>query len=164
MEKELRKHQNHLVDAGLGVILFAVWTVVRVNLYLGFVTIPMDDLYKVSEEIGIDGKYFLIFLLVVLAAVLLWQLVIRLYIGLSANAEGKGKKKSWLYLAIAAMLLLAELQTSWQAFGVERIMAGEEVSMEMVMAICMEAASMYVLLELLISGVRVKLLRKKMEE
>ena len=101
------------------------------------------------------------------AGVLLWQLSIRMYIGLSATAEGKGKTKGWLYLAVTGLVMAAELQIAWEAFGIDRILAGEVLEIyaivSAIISFIMELASAYVLLELLISGICVKLLRKKMK-
>lgn len=164
MEKELRRQQNLLVEAAVGVILFAIWSVAKVNLYLGHSSLTTDDVYRVAEQIGINEKYFLAFMIVVVASFLIWQLSVRMYIALSAIAEGKGKrKKSCTYLVIAAVLLITDLQSIWQAFGVDVIRAGEEISVNLITGFFMEAASAYVLLELLISGIRVKKLRKCVE-
>ena len=163
MEKELRKRQNLLVEAGMGVILFAVWSVAKVNLYLGNSPFILEDLYEVAEQLDINEKFFLIFMVSIVAVVLLFQLSIRLYIGLSAAAEGKGKSKGFVYLVLAAVLLIIETQTCWQTFGVERILSGEGMSVELISGLCMEGASLYVLLELLISGIRVKRLRRTMK-
>lgn len=163
MEKELRKWQNLLVDAGTGVILFAAWSVVRVNLYLAFLPISIKDVYDVADNLGINKTFFLVFMLVIVAAILLWQLSIRLYIGLSATAEGQGKQKGYAYLVVAAVLFVANLQFNWQTYGVNQILAGEGLSIEQIVSLCMEAAAMYVLIELLISGIRVKILKKKMK-
>ena len=163
MEKELRKRQNLLVDAGMGVVLFAVWSVAKVNLYLGHSTFFLEELYRTAEQFGIKEKTFLIFMASFIAVILLAQLSIRLYIGLCASAEGKGKTKSWAYIVLATVLLMIEGQTCWQSFDVECILGGEELSFDLVTGLCMELASLYVLLELLISGIRVKQLRRKMK-
>lgn len=167
MSRKLRKQQNLLVDAGMGVILFAIWSVVQVNLYLGLSSFSVEEFRKAAESIGLgmlELDFFIIFITVILVAILLWQLGIRLYIGLCATAEGKGTKKGWAYLVLAAMLLVINLRSSFQIFIVDRLLAGEKLSVNLVTCICMEAASLYVLLELLISGIRVKMLRKKMKE
>lgn len=163
MEKELRKCQNRLVDAGVGVILFAIWSVAKVNLYLGLSMFPIDQLYETADEVGINEKFFLAFMITIAAAILLWQLSTRLYIGLAAVAEGKGKKKGWGYLVLTAVLLIIDIQTSWENFIVERILAGEGLSVNLITGICMEAAAVYVMLELLISGIIVKKLRRQMK-
>ena len=164
MEKKLRKHQNLLVEAGAGVILFAVWSVTRVNLFLALSDLSVNDVYDVADELGLNGTFFLAFMIFVFASILLCQLSIRLYIGLSATAEGKGRTKGWAYLVMAAVLLVTDAQLNWEAFGVERILAGEAITLHLLVGIFMELASMYILLELLISGICVKTLRKKMKE
>ena len=93
MEKELRKRQILLAEAGIGVILFAVWNVVKVNLYLGLSELPVELLHEAAVRDGIDEKMLLTFMIIIIAGILIWQLSIRLYIGMSANAEGRGKKK-----------------------------------------------------------------------
>lgn len=162
MEKELRKRQNLLVEAGSGVILFAIWNVAKVNLYLALSAFPMDEVHRMTMEIGLDEEFFLIFMAVVFAGILIILLSSQLYVGLSATAEGKGKSKSWFYLVLTAVLLVSGIQTSWQAFGVDVILAGEEITLEVITGICMEVASAYVLLQLLISGICVKRLKKKL--
>ena len=164
MEKKLRKQRHLLVEAGTGVILFAIWSVAKVNLYLGLSSFSLDDLYETAAELGINEKFFLVFMGVVVAAILLWHLSTRLYIGLSATAEGKGTPKGYGYLVLAAILLVTDLQSNWQAFGLDRVLAGEKMSMNLITSLCMEAASLYVLLELLISGFRVKQMCKKRKE
>ena len=163
MEIELRKRQNRLVDAGVGVILFAIWSVAKVNLYLGLSMFPIDQLYETADQAGINEKFFLAFMITIVAAILLWQLSTRLYIGLAAVAEGKGKKKGWGYLVLTAVLLIIDIQTSWENFIVERILAGEGLSVNLITGICMEAAAVYAMLELLISGIIVKKLRRQMK-
>ena len=163
MEKELRKRQNRLIDAGTGVILFAVWNVVKVNLYLGLSTFLTDEFHKAAAEYGISEKYLVIITISVIAGVLLCQLSIRLYVGLSAIAEGKGRPKNDRYLVLAVVLLIMEIQMVYQSFDLEHVLTGKGMSEIMITGLCLEAASMYVLLELLISGIYVKKLRKKMK-
>lgn len=164
MNKELRKQQNLLVDAGVGVILFAVWSVAKVNLYLGLSPFLLEEVSEVAEFFGLNDILFLAFMITVVVGVLLFQLGVRLYIGLRATAEGKGKNKGYGYLIVTAVLLITDFQTNWQTLGVERILAGEGMTVNLITCVCMEAASLYVLMELLISGIRVKIMRKKMKE
>lgn len=163
MEKELRKRQILLAEAGIGVILFAVWNVVKVNLYLGLSELPVQLLHEAAVRDGIDEKMLLTFMIIIIAGILIWQLSIRLYIGMSANAEGRGKKKGYAYLVWAAILLVTDLQMIWQTFGVDQLLAGEKITVDQITSFCLEAASIYVLLQLLFSGIRVKILRKKMK-
>lgn len=163
MEKKLRKYQNLLVEAGTGMILFAVWGVAKVNLYLGLSAFPMDEFHSVAMELGLNETFFLIFMVVLVASVLILQLSIQLYIGFSAIAEGKGKRKSWFYFVVTLVFFVTTMQTNWQAFGVDQILAGEPITADLIMSICVELVAAYVMLELLISGIRVKILRRKLK-
>lgn len=164
MNKELRKQQNHLVDAGTGVVLFAVWSVAKMNLFLALSPKFSEELEKGMELLGMDADWILAVIAAIFVIILLWQLVVRLYIGICATAEGKGKPKGYAYLVVTAILLVTDFQTNWQTFGVERILAGEKMSVDLITGICMELASMYVFVTLLISGIRVKMLKRKMKE
>ena len=164
MEKKLRKRENLLVDAGKGVILFAVWSVAKVNLYLGMSSFILEELHKAALEYGISEKALIVLMGSLLAVILLWMLGSRLYIGLNAIAEGKGKKKGWAYLVLTAILLLTDMQSFWQVNLVSFLFGGLKNAFSMSVSFVLELVSLYILLELLICGIRVKRLRKMEKE
>ena len=164
MEKKLRKRENLLVDAGKGVILFAVWSVAKVNLYLGMSSFILEELHKAALEYGISEKALIVLMGSLLAMILLWMLGSRLYIGLNAIAEGKGKKKGWAYLVLTAILLLTDMQSFWQVNLVSFLFGGLKNAFSMSVSFVLELVSLYILLELLICGIRVKRLRKMEKE
>lgn len=157
MEKKLRKRETQLADAGMGVILFAVWAVAKVNLFLAMSGFFLEDVYKIAEENGIGRKFFVLLVFVIIAVLLIWQLSTRLYIGICAVREGKGKPQGKAYLVLAAVLLITELQS---VLGM-LVTRPEENIPDAIMSLCLEAASVYILLELLTSGIFVKHMRKK---
>jgi hypothetical protein len=157
MDKKLRKRETLLADAGAGVILFVVWSIAKVNLYLGVSGFFLDDVNRYAVENGINKTFLVAFIGVIFIGVLLWQLCTRLYIGVCAIKESRGKSKGWVYLVVAAALLISEVQTFWGM-----LMPGTHDSIgNAIMAVCLEAASVFVLLELLVSGIYVKYLRKQ---
>ena len=164
MDKKLRKQQNLLVDAGTGVILFAIWSVAKVNLYLGVSSFLLEELNKAALEYGVSEKVLLLLMGSILALVLLWMLCSRLYIGLNAIAEGKGRKRGWAYLVLTAVLLLTDMQTFWQVNLVSILFGGLQNAFSMSVSFVLELVSLYMLLELLICGIRVKRLRKMEKE
>ena len=99
-----------------------------------------------------------------LAMILLWMLGSRLYIALNAIAEGKGKKKGWAYLVLTAILLLTDMQSFWQVNLVSFLFGGLKNAFSMSVSFVLELVSLYMLLELLICGIRVKRLRKMEKE
>ena len=164
MDKKLRKRENLLVDAGKGVILFAVWSVAKVNLYLGMSSFILEELHKAALESGVSEKTLIVLMGSLLAVILLWMLGSRLYIGLNAIAEGKGKKKGWAYLVLTAVLLLTDMQTFWQVNLASILFGGLKNAFSMSVSFVLELVSLYILLELLICGIRVKRLRKMEKE
>lgn len=159
MERKLRKQQSLLVDAGTGVILFGVLGVAKVNLYLGLSPVFQEVLHMIAQEIEMDEKTIITILWFLVAMWLIMEMGVRLYVGLSAIAEGKGKKKGYVYLLVAAALLGTTLSQSWATFGPEAL-AKSDISMSLILNFCMELISVYVILELLITGIRVKRLKK----
>ena len=73
MEKDLIKHQNMLVDAGTGVLLFAIWNVAKVNLYLGLSLFPIEEVYEVAAQYEVNAQFFLILIVAIIAVILLFQ-------------------------------------------------------------------------------------------
>lgn len=159
MERKLRKQQSLLVDAGTGVILFGIWGVAKINLYLGLSPVFQEALHIMAQEIEIDEKTIAAILWILVAMWLVMEMVVRLYVGISAMAEGRGKKKGYLYLVVAASLLGVTLSQGWSTFGPEAL-AKSGINMSLILSFCMELISAYVILELLIAGIRVKRLKK----
>lgn len=159
MERKLRKQQSLLVDAGTGVILFGIWGVAKINLYLGLSPIFLEALHIMAQEIEIDEKIIAAILWILVAMWLVMEMGVRLYVGISAMAEGRGKKKGYLYLVVAASLLGVTLSQGWSTFGPEAL-AKSGINMSLILSFCMELVSVYVILELLIAGIRVKRLKK----
>ena len=159
MERKLRKQQSLLVDAGTGVILFGVWGVAKVNLYLGLSPIFLEAIHLMAQEVDFSEKMFVAIIWFIAAMWMAMEMGVRLYVGLSAIAEGKGKKKGYLYLLVAASMLMITLSQCWATFGPEAL-AESNVDMSLILSFCMELVSIYVILELLIAGIRVKRMKK----
>ena len=159
MEKQLRKHQQMLLDAGKGMILFAVWSVVKLNMYLGLSATFLESLQQEALNYGVDKNVILGLICTIFALVLLGYLTLRLYVGLNAMAEGKGREKGEGYLVLDAVLLgmsLVDLRNIY--------LTKQEMTVNLLVGFCMEIASIYILVELLVRGICVKHLKKKMKE
>ena len=163
MERTLRKQQSLLVDAGSGVILFGIWGVAKMNLYLGLSPVFLEAMHQMAGEFELGEKFLTSALWPMITVFMAIGLIIRFYVGLSAVSEGKGKKKGCFYLVVAAALLATTLQHGWTMFSPEVLMAEGEIEWGMVLACCLELVSIYVILQLLISGFRVKILKKKLK-
>lgn len=159
MEKKLRKREAQLVDAGRGVILFGIWEVAQVNMFLAMSSEFKEAWQTALQIAGVDVKVYTVGLWVFVVFVLLLQLLPRLYIGFSAVADGKGRKKGNAYIVLAAVLLVFNLQTSW----ISNFSGISQVSVNMIVRLLLNVVSLYIMVELLIAGIGVKRLRKMMK-
>ena len=164
MEKQLRKQQNRLADAGWGTILFGIWSVIKVNMYLGLSSSFVSELHREAENLGEIKDVVLGFFWFVFAMILVFYLVVRSYIGMAAMAEGKGKKKGYGYLIVTAGLVVMTLMDIWNIYIEDYLANRQDITMNLITGFCLELASLYVLLEVLVAGLRVKQLKKKRKE
>ena len=103
MEKKLRRSQVSLVTLGFGVILFGVWSVIKSLLY--FRTGLFDDL---DTQVEPEQLLFVKLVTVAFVALIVFaDLGFRLKIGLSARAEGMGRRQKSGYLVPAALIVLS---------------------------------------------------------
>ncbi len=143
---DLRRNQSTLVTTGLGVIAFGVWSVLKSLLLVA----SDPDRYLGSFE----GDWHLILTFwVLLGGALVIDLALRLHIGLSAIAEGKGKKRRRGYIVLA--LLMAVLSFVLLAAGlfVQGFSAGVGRT---VVTLIVEFTSDVLMLGMCISAIRVK--------
>ena len=110
MEKQLRKNKSRLQIFGAGVIAFTVWTFLKPELLLLMLdqseTAPQIDISELEafESTGSAEIFFLVMCLLV--AVLI---ALRLWVGFSARAEGRGKPRGNAYVVFAFLLFAFEL-------------------------------------------------------
>lgn len=158
MERELRRQQNLLVDAGMGMVMFGIWGVVKINIFLALSSDFAEAWHTALQESEVAEEYILAGLWIVIAIYLVMVLFSRLYIGMSAVADGKGKKKGYAYILMTVVLLVFNLHTNWYIYTEERPV----INLNWIMGVLLDMASLQIMMELLIAAIRVKRLRKKM--
>lgn len=151
-EIQLRRYQNLLTISGLGVIAFGAWSVLKTILLLFF---RKDYLERLP-----DDPMFLVILYVLIGVILLIDFVIRLFIGLSARAEGFGKKKGYAYIVLAILLAILSLASLVMIF----FDTSYTSIPEMVVSVIVEATSLIVIIELLVGAFAVKKHKKELGE
>ncbi|MBQ9518927.1 MAG: hypothetical protein IJR59_03420 [Firmicutes bacterium] len=108
---KLRRYSDRLALSGWGVILLGIWESVRAAMSIYFNRAIIFDLIRE----GLDDTELpfmdLAFALFVGFMVFIYgiSLLIHLYIGKSAIADSKGKKKKNLYLVLAALVVLVSV-------------------------------------------------------
>ena len=151
-ERKMRRYQNLLTVSGLGVIIFGLWSVLKTILLL---FMKEGILSEIPDDTFVRVMFFLI-----LGGILLVDVLIRLYVGLSARAEGFGKKKGYGYVVIAILMALASLTSLVLIF----FDSNEQSIWELIVSVIVEATSLVVTIELLIAAFTVKKLKKETGE
>lgn len=112
MTAKIRKHQTTLICSGLAVIAFGLWSVVRSFLLfffnLSFIRAAATEMVLAEHpELSVD----LVLVVSAILAILMLgaDLIFRLFVGLSALAEGGGKRKRIVYVVLSALYLVFSL-------------------------------------------------------
>lgn len=101
-EALVRRDRDTLYVIGTGIIALGAWALVKyVMLYLRYSQ-------QLTETIGKDGEDGTVVsaILGIIIGLALFELVLHLVVGLSARAEGQGKRKGFLYLICAVLLAM----------------------------------------------------------
>ncbi len=151
-ERKMRRYQNLLTVSGLGVIIFGLWSVFKTILLLFMKEETFGDIP--------DETYIRVIFFAILGGILLFDVLLRLYVGLSARAEGFGKKKGYAYVVVAVLMAFASLASLVLIF----FDTNEQSIWELVVSVIVEATSLIVTIELLVGAFTVKKLKKELGE
>jgi len=168
----LRRDENTLTVVGSGVILFGVWTVVKmvlqeINRFPEFMAeLGVDELGFEETglaDMGLDPKLLAtVVAFTVVIIVFLMDLALRVFVGLSARAEGRGRPQGRLYLILAGLLLVLS-GLSFVSYVITYFSHSEYV-VDADAAILVELTSFITLLQMIISAVRVRRARRMEKE
>ncbi|MCR5653137.1 MAG: hypothetical protein K6F88_04980 [Ruminococcus sp.] len=153
MEAKIRRTQDNLFVLGTSVIAFGLWNLIKFTVYFFF---NSDDIKQ-----AVDEKYF-IFSIIVTWVMFFISFLLRCFIGISARAEGKGKRKSVLYLVFTGIImsvyfLIIVFETFFFIFQLEHIFT-------MVVTLIIDITSFMFLLELMINSIRIRHLRREVSK
>ena len=155
-DTRIRRHQISLEIAGKGVILFGLWTLVRSVLTVTLAGDTIPELLGGGKELSAVPRsaLYLGYLLIAVFDVLL-----RLFVGLSGISEAKGKKVRYVYLVVAVLMVISALMDfrlriiafQWkQAFSVSTIVQW-----------IVDITSIITTIHLIVSGIALKKLKKE---
>ena len=168
MGAQLRKYQNMLIIIGTGVIYFGVWGYVKLAMY--FVSNRSNLLETFSKTMDVETltpEILQVFYIITFAMILLMGGIIfavRLYVGLSARAEGMGRRHGVFYLVVAVLIVLIEggiLVASVVLYFSGN--GGETSFLDMLATAVVELTSVVLTAEMVVSAVKVKRLEKQMK-
>ena len=157
MQRDLRRNENILAVSSLTMILFGVWTAIKLVLYFslsedGFRAIPKDA----------EGQLERLILIAILVLFICISMSTRLCVGLSARAESMGRKKGYGYVVLAVLILVADILAL--GFSLAHIEENFDSWMDMVITLFVETTSMLTIAELIVAAFRVKKLKRMAAE
>lgn len=155
-EVKLRRYRNLLVISGTGVIAFGVWSVVKAILFMTLTPDPLQ-LSEMTDVSAFELPFVKMMIYIVLAVILAVDLSLRLYIGLSARAEGNGKKKRIVYVVVAAIILLLSLWSIITSFHLSEY----DSLLDMIVSFFVELTSAAAFFEVIYASCMVRRLQKK---
>ncbi len=165
----IRKYRNTLIVVGTGIILFGVWTVVKM---LGSFFILKDEtiaaMRKIShigvDELPDDALFYIT--LVVVMIIMLVILAIRTYVGLSAISEGRGNKKHGPYLLLAVIMIISGVMSFFASFfrTASETPMGAFSADTTVSGLIIELTSVIMLTEMVVSAVRIRKLKRPIKK
>ena len=156
---QLRKNQDTLKIVGLGVMAFGAWSIVRTILYT---TLQWNSIIENMVEQELSAKTAGIMYVIVSVMIMAVEIAIRLYIGRSAIAEGKGKRKRPGYIVVAFLIALMNLGLMFSFFML--LGARTEISLDALVTMFVELTSTVILLEMCQSAIRVRKLLRQIAE
>ena len=160
MKRELRKTEDKLVIDGIGVIIFDVWTVIKVMLL--FWVNEYKPGTNPEEALNFIPLWALALVLLVLSGLIVSP---RLYIGFSAIAEGKGKCKKSGYLFVAGLIITINIgmyivAAVYQGMNLESF----QLSADGILTMVIDLTSLAIPIEMIVSARKVRRLRNWAKE
>ena len=159
LQIQLRKNQDTLKIVGLGVMVFGVWSIVKTILYTTAQWNSITEEITVPEANATLAKMVYLFMIAVTMAV---EIAVRLYIGRSAIAEGKGERKGPGYIVVAFLITLIGLALTASAIVIPGIHI--ELNLDLLASLFVEITSAVITFEMCWSAVRVRKLRRQLAE
>ncbi len=169
MERELRRNQNLLYCVGTGVIMFGLWSVIK-----GIMTIFLqkDELIVMLETVKASltpdqADYFVstfTLVCIIIGIIIGVLLLMHICVGLSARKEGMGRRKKDRvgYLVVAFILLV--LSVALVVPEIPALFKGVDDLLDEIVTVIVDVTSIVVILELIVTGIKVRILKRKLNE
>lgn len=153
MEVEVRRRRQTLYYSGRAFIVFGIWSFIKIffRLYLN----PVDWAELLGVEVADFGYEYNLIFYAVLAIVAAIDILYRLYIGMSAIGEGKGKEKRITYVIFAVLYLILTVLSYTQASDDSDYLGGDAVT-----TVFLDVTSSIALVAIIINSWKLRKLRK----
>ena len=145
MGAQIRRLENTLTTIGTGIVAMAIWQTIKIILQLTL----LNQMEKNEETI--IGVIAAISITVILG-------LIECYIGFSARSEGKGEKKSGVYLVWTGLYLAAFFVVL--VFEIYLIFTDFDFTVSTIVIAIIDISAFVLNIEMMVSAIKVRRLRK----
>lgn len=157
--RKYRKNQNTLSVSGSGLIILGFWSVIKTIMLITYNRGAVDALF----EGLVDDALLETVVVVMLVVVSIIDLLIRVYVGTSASAEARGRKKGYAYPVVSAafvLLYITSLYAEIAGFFEGRQISGE-VLLDDIIVMVVDFISLGLFISVIVSSICVKRFRRK---
>ena len=167
IKQKLLRYQNEISIIGSAVVWFGLWSFLKI---IAAIILDKDGRRLAmadSANDGLVGIVLTVFFLALFMGIDLWM---RVYVGTSARAEGKGQRKNGkkagnLYIVFAVLMMLANITTLVSYFSVQRSnLTGYVDYIDIAVSLTVELTSAITLLEMIRAAFLIRRLRKQLME
>ena len=153
-----RRLRNLLSTSSFGVIVFGLWSIIRSVLYVLFSRESQKEIDTAVSETGVETSGVLVVIVIMMLVILGVEITLRLFVGLSARSESKGKKKSIAYVIVAGILI-----PFYVISVIYNIASTDYINgvVDNIITIIMDITSTLALIELFVAAIRIRVMRKK---
>lgn len=152
MNANTRRAENNLTTLGTGIIVLALWNIIKFALQYLVLQNPEEEFLQVMQEENTWAN-------IVAWGFILFNLLLQFYIGFSARSEGKGKRKSCLYLVAAVCIVLFYIMILFmECFMIYVI---PFFMIHLIAGIIIDGTTLIFVLEVLINSIKIRRLRKR---
>ena len=170
----IRRAQSTLAIVGTGIIMFGAWVALKVySIVLLRESKTLEELrsYVPEDADPMSDRLLLFTLLAIITIYVAIELGVRMYIGKSAIAESRGKKKSVMYIVLTFILiLLALISVMFDGAGLIQKVIGTESGVEnttqtdMLTAFIIDLTSLIMMIEMVVCAFRVRKHKKQQRQ
>ncbi len=142
------KIEINLITTGTGLMFFGLWTFIKFFLTIVFLGVEYDD--NTSDEVKLIATIITIIAVAIVSALFC-------YVGLSARAEGKGKKKSVVYLIVNGFILFFHILII--ILEAAALLFGENI-LTIIITMIIDATAAVLMLEVMINSIKLRKIRR----
>ena len=149
MDVKIRRLESNLTTIGTGILAFGFW---------GFLKFILSYLFLGAQSVGIDGDEYITVIAIFVWAVAILIPLVYLWIGMSARAEGRGKRKSALYLFMVGWIIfVSTIAILMELYSLSKLKDWFEI----IVTLIIDLTRYVFLIELMVYSISLRKLRKE---